>query len=478
MDVKIQTEPFDARFPNVNQTKRCWQNYYDYSKCVAAKGEEFAPCRRFMKAYMTLCPNEWIEKWDVQKDEAVAKMRFHFETATTSKAGPRKGMIMINRGVQGKLQVDTPSFLKYTRHGMQPHLVPEVATGINTLPPITRIQIEDFLDERDLEKRSFKSLREFARLGEDMVVLDTLDPTIIARTARSAEKHMGIDSEGGVRRLVPTAFAQAVNQLDPDVVVAPADFVHDAQPSLTQGKRISKSVARSIRWLDDMLAGVAHAAVLAPVMGSLSPELRAASVQALSTRSNIAGYVFSDVALAPSDRLWALQQSLPQLDATKLRCMAGASAPDMALRAVLNGVDLVDSSYAYAVTEQGWASAYTLKGADMPAHVDLWAKSMADDFGPLVAGCTCTTCSTHSRAYVHHLLNAHEMLATVLLQAHNLYWYQHFFVQIRQSLSCGSLAEDAAAFFEHYGPSAFEELDRVAEQTCSPTTKVQHQRHA
>ncbi|KAJ1872745.1 hypothetical protein LPJ55_002829 [Coemansia sp. RSA 990] len=409
---------------------------------------------------------------------AIAKMRFHFETAAANKAGPRKGTIVIKRDVQGNLQVDTPSFLKYTRHGLQPHLVPEVATTINALPPMTRVQMEDFLDERDLDKRGFKSLREFARLGEDVVVLDTLDPTVTARTARSAEKHMGIDSEGGVRRLVPTAFAQAVNLLDPDVVVAPADFVHEAQPSLTQGKRISKSVARSIRWLDDLLAGVAHAAVLAPVMGSLSPELRAASAQALRARASLAGYVFSDVALAPSDRLWALQQSLPQLDATKLRYMAGASAPDMALRAVLNGVDLVDSSYAYAVTEQGWASAYTLKGSGTLAHVDLWATSMTDDFGPLVAGCTCAACSTHSRAYVHHLLNTHEMLATVLLQAHNLHWYQHFFAQIRQSLDCGSLAEDAAAFFERYVPGSFEELERVAEQTCTPTTKIQRQRHA
>ncbi|KAJ1885913.1 Cytochrome c oxidase subunit 6B [Kickxella alabastrina] len=68
-EIKIETAPFDARFPNVNQTKRCWQNYYDYTKCVAAKGEEYAPCKQFFKAYVTLCPNEWIEKWDAQKEE-------------------------------------------------------------------------------------------------------------------------------------------------------------------------------------------------------------------------------------------------------------------------------------------------------------------------------------------------------------------------------------------------------------------------
>ena len=36
----------DARFPNTNQTKHCWQNYVDYHKCILAKGEDFPPCRQ------------------------------------------------------------------------------------------------------------------------------------------------------------------------------------------------------------------------------------------------------------------------------------------------------------------------------------------------------------------------------------------------------------------------------------------------
>ncbi|KAF1733053.1 Cytochrome c oxidase subunit 6B [Beauveria bassiana] len=49
---ELVTKPFkfvtgtDARFPNQNQTKHCWQNYVDYHKCINAKGEDFAPCRQ------------------------------------------------------------------------------------------------------------------------------------------------------------------------------------------------------------------------------------------------------------------------------------------------------------------------------------------------------------------------------------------------------------------------------------------------
>lgn len=52
------------------------------------------------------------------------------------------------------------------------------------------------------------------------------------------------------------------------------------------------------------------------------------------------------------------------------------------------------------------------------------------DQGPLLPGCRCFACSHHSRAYVHHLLNAHEMLADVLLEAHNTQ-HMNAFVQVR-----------------------------------------------
>ncbi|TPX21678.1 Cytochrome c oxidase subunit 6B [Coccidioides immitis] len=62
------TAGFDARFPNQNQTKHCWQNYVDYHKCILAKGEDFKPCRQFFLAYRSLCPKSWTDRWDDQRD--------------------------------------------------------------------------------------------------------------------------------------------------------------------------------------------------------------------------------------------------------------------------------------------------------------------------------------------------------------------------------------------------------------------------
>ncbi|KAI6107878.1 cytochrome c oxidase subunit VIb [Pisolithus sp. B1] len=67
----LQTAGFDGKLP--------WQNYTDYFKCVAAKGEDFAPCKQFKRAYHSLCPSECnqspcyscsndVSKWDEQRD--------------------------------------------------------------------------------------------------------------------------------------------------------------------------------------------------------------------------------------------------------------------------------------------------------------------------------------------------------------------------------------------------------------------------
>ncbi|CAG7820166.1 unnamed protein product [Allacma fusca] len=68
-EVKIGTAPFDPRFPNQNQTKHCFTSFVDYKRCTKLRGEDYAPCKYFEKAYNSLCPNAWVEKWESQIEE-------------------------------------------------------------------------------------------------------------------------------------------------------------------------------------------------------------------------------------------------------------------------------------------------------------------------------------------------------------------------------------------------------------------------
>ncbi|XP_057820408.1 cytochrome c oxidase subunit 6b-1 [Cryptomeria japonica] len=64
----IKTAPADFRFPTTNQTRHCFTRYIEYHKCVASKGEDASECDKYAKYYRSLCPGEWIERWNEQRE--------------------------------------------------------------------------------------------------------------------------------------------------------------------------------------------------------------------------------------------------------------------------------------------------------------------------------------------------------------------------------------------------------------------------
>ncbi|XRB16961.1 cytochrome c oxidase subunit 6b [Pseudoscourfieldia marina] len=67
-EIKVQTAPFDARFPTMNQTKHCYTRYNEFHKCVKEKGEDCEDCNFYARAYRSLCPSEWVEKWNEERE--------------------------------------------------------------------------------------------------------------------------------------------------------------------------------------------------------------------------------------------------------------------------------------------------------------------------------------------------------------------------------------------------------------------------
>ncbi|XP_073053038.1 uncharacterized protein [Primulina eburnea] len=67
-EIKIETAPADFRFPTTNQTRHCFTRYVEYHRCVAAKGEGAPECDKFAKYYRSLCPGEWIDRWNEQRE--------------------------------------------------------------------------------------------------------------------------------------------------------------------------------------------------------------------------------------------------------------------------------------------------------------------------------------------------------------------------------------------------------------------------
>jgi len=73
-DIVVKTTPFDPRFPQQNQAKHCYTRYNEYHKCAAENGEE--ECASMAKLYRSICPGEWVEKWNEERENGTWPGRY------------------------------------------------------------------------------------------------------------------------------------------------------------------------------------------------------------------------------------------------------------------------------------------------------------------------------------------------------------------------------------------------------------------
>ncbi|GBP06450.1 Cytochrome c oxidase subunit 6B2 [Eumeta japonica] len=76
MTIKLETVPFDPRFPNQNQTRHCYQSYLDYFAARRNVERIYEPCNYFKKAFHSLCPNAWIESGMINEQMALSPAEF------------------------------------------------------------------------------------------------------------------------------------------------------------------------------------------------------------------------------------------------------------------------------------------------------------------------------------------------------------------------------------------------------------------
>jgi len=65
----VNTVQYNPYFPNQNQTKHCWVSFVDFKKCEKKLGEGAPNCQKYFRAYSSMCPEEWVQKWEDQLEE-------------------------------------------------------------------------------------------------------------------------------------------------------------------------------------------------------------------------------------------------------------------------------------------------------------------------------------------------------------------------------------------------------------------------
>lgn len=180
------------------------------------------------------------------------------------------------------------------------------------------------------------------------------------------------------------------------------------------------------------------------VQGGVYPKLREESAEALKA-IGFDGYAIGGLAVGEGQQIMfdTLDVTMPHLPQDKPRYLMGVGKPDDIIGAVLRGVDMFDC---VIPTRSGRnARAYTHEG-----EKNILNAKFAEDPKPMEEGCPCPTCMHYSRAYLHHLFKADEMLGPILLTWHNLTFYQRLMQSIRDAIATGTLVEFAGRFLEKY----------------------------
>jgi queuine tRNA-ribosyltransferase len=201
------------------------------------------------------------------------------------------------------------------------------------------------------------------------------------------------------------------------------------------------SMEMSMRWAD--LSKQAYRprpgyALFGIVQGGVYEDLRLRSVSALRSLE-FDGYAIGGLAVGEGQvvMLNTLDVTVPYLPTEVPRYLMGVGTPNDILSAVERGIDLFDC---VIPTRAGrTARAYTATGVH-----NLRNARFADDLAPLDPACDCPACTKHSRAYLHHLFRANEILGPMLLTWHNLTFYQSLMRGIRSSIRLGEFIHHSA----------------------------------
>ena len=244
--------------------------------------------------------------------------------------------------------------------------------------------------------------------------------------------------DGARHRLTPESAIGIQHQLDSTITMV----LDECTPFPATHDQARASMELSMRW-----AGRSRAAFVPRpgyaqfgiVQGSTYADLRARSAEALQA-VGFEGYAIGGLAVGEGQAMMlaVLDATVPLLPGDRPRYLMGVGTPDDLVAAVQRGVDMFDC---VMPTRAGrTARAFTSRGV-----LNMRNARHADSLGPVDPECACTACTRHSRAYLHHLFRAKEILGPMLLTQHNVTYYQSLMRGLRAAILAGGLADRAAA---------------------------------
>jgi queuine tRNA-ribosyltransferase len=198
----------------------------------------------------------------------------------------------------------------------------------------------------------------------------------------------------------------------------------------------TKSMRLSLRWAERCKTAFNQLgntnALFGIVQGGMHETLRDESLAGL-TAIGFHGYAIGGLSVGEpkEDMSRILAHTAPKMPADKPRYLMGVGTPEDLVEAVGQGVDMFDCVMPTRNARNGWL--FTRYG-----DIKIRNAKHKSDTRPLDETCGCYTCRHFSRAYLHHLQRAQEILGARLNTIHNLFYYQQLMREMRAAIEAGT----------------------------------------
>ena len=373
-------------------------------------------------------------------------------TITATDGAARRGLISMARG-----DIRTPAFMP----------VGTAATVKAMMPENVRASGADILLGNTYHLMLRPGAERLARLGGLHDFMDWQRPILtdsggyqvmsLSRLRQLTEDGVAFQShiDGSRHMLSPERSIEIQNMLGADIVMV----LDECTPWPAAPDQCAESMALSMRWAARSRAAFdadqgqsTRAALFGIVQGGMYEDLRRQSVAALCD-IGFDGYAIGGLAVGEGQETMfsVLDYCAPALPGTQPRYLMGVGKPDDIVGAVLRGVDMFDCVLPTRSGRNG--QAFTARGT-----VNIKNARHRDDPRPLEEGCPCPACDRFSRAYLHHLVRAGEILGAMLMTWHNLTFYQRLMADLREAIGDRRLGAFASAFTAGYRGGDIEPL--------------------
>ncbi|NEP17880.1 MAG: tRNA guanosine(34) transglycosylase Tgt [Leptolyngbya sp. SIO4C1] len=253
------------------------------------------------------------------------------------------------------------------------------------------------------------------------------------RTVNEAGVTFRSPRDGAVIHMTPERSIQIQNQLGADVIMA----FDECPPYPAERALVAAATKRTYRWLERCIQAHQRSdqALFGIVQGGVHLDLRQQAAEALA-EFDLPGYAIGGVSVGEPPELIEkiVKATTPLLPEHKPRYLMGVGTYREMAQAIAAGIDLFDCVIPTRLARHGAAlvagERWNLKNS-----------RFRRDLSPLDADCPCYTCQQFTRAYLCHLIHAHELLAFTLLSIHNLTELIRFTQSIREAILQGCFFE-------------------------------------